>query len=343
MSLPVLYSFRRCPYAIRARLALRAAGLGPGRDLELREVSLKAKPPELLDASPAGTVPVLQVSAPAPQVLAQSLEIVAWARGLGAGHPATASAVGTASDAPTVSEAPTAVPWSPAERALLQQCDGPFKHHLDRCKYPERYGLTAAERDGHLQACLQILAQWEQALPGPWWHGDRMGPLDWALLPFLRQWAQAHPAALAAAALPRLRDWLQAFLASDDLAAVLDSPWAERRPWRSPRWIYHLALVNDWHQARRQGEYRRSTRGRSLEEVGFVHASELHQVPATYQRFYQDLPAGALVLLTLDPTQLPVRFEADPATGELFPHVNGPLPLAAVLRAEPYGPEVPVR
>ena len=58
-----MYSFRRCPYAIRARLALAAAGLQPGQDLELREVSLKAKPPELLEASAKGTVPVLVLGA----------------------------------------------------------------------------------------------------------------------------------------------------------------------------------------------------------------------------------------------------------------------------------------
>ena len=59
--MPVLYSFRRCPYAIRARLALAAAGFEPGQNLELREVSLRAKPPELLEASAKGTVPVLVV------------------------------------------------------------------------------------------------------------------------------------------------------------------------------------------------------------------------------------------------------------------------------------------
>jgi len=81
---PVLYSFRRCPYAIRARLALAAAGLVPGRDLELREVSLRAKPPELLAASAKGTVPVLTVEgdgAAPPTVLDESLAIMHWALG----------------------------------------------------------------------------------------------------------------------------------------------------------------------------------------------------------------------------------------------------------------------
>ena len=75
--LPVLYSFRRCPYAMRARLACAAAGLLPGECLELREVALKAKPPELLAASAKGTVPVLVL--PDGAVLEESLAIMRWA------------------------------------------------------------------------------------------------------------------------------------------------------------------------------------------------------------------------------------------------------------------------
>lgn len=84
--LPILYSFRRCPYAIRARLALAAAGLTPGVDLELREVHLGRKPPELLEASAAATVPALVLPSDAgndPQgaarVLPDSLSVMAWA------------------------------------------------------------------------------------------------------------------------------------------------------------------------------------------------------------------------------------------------------------------------
>ncbi|MCX5931502.1 MAG: glutathione S-transferase N-terminal domain-containing protein, partial [Cyanobacteria bacterium] len=85
---PILFSFRRCPYAIRARLALAAAGVRPGRDLELREVNLKAKPPELLEASAKGTVPVLVLPADgtsagqshgASSVIDQSLAVMRWA------------------------------------------------------------------------------------------------------------------------------------------------------------------------------------------------------------------------------------------------------------------------
>ena len=102
---PILYSFRRCPYAMRARLALFVAGKSPGHDFELREVSLKAKPPELLARSAKATVPLLELTDGT--VLAESLEIMQWAL-----------------DQPV---------YQPAHPLLVQN-DGPFKHHLDRFK-----------------------------------------------------------------------------------------------------------------------------------------------------------------------------------------------------------------
>jgi glutathione S-transferase len=141
----ILYSFRRCPYALRARLALAAAGLEPGPALELREVALQTKPPELLQASPKGTVPVLVL--PDGTVLDQSLAILHWAleradpQGWWQG-------------------------WDPADRqrmaALITENDGPFKHHLDRFKYPDRYpGETSG---AHRLAALAILRRWQQLL-----------------------------------------------------------------------------------------------------------------------------------------------------------------------------------
>lgn len=126
------------------------------------------------------------------------------------------------------------------------------------------------------------------------------------------------------------------------LAEVLASPWVSPSAWRSPRWLYHLALRRDWRQARRDGEYRRSSLGLSLAEVGFIHLSQAHQVPATFARFYADLPAGAVLLLSIDPVALAaaglvVRQEPAPESGELFPHLYGALPLGAVLLAEPMG------
>ena len=95
-------------------------------------------------------------------------------------------------------------------------------------------------------------------------------------------------------------------------------------------------MPNQWQQANQQGSYQSSTRGRSLQEEGFIHLSGAHQLEATYGRFYSDL--GHVVLLTIDPCQLPadqLKWEAIPS-GELFPHLYGPLPLDAVLSADRY-------
>ena len=320
---PILYSFRRCPYAIRARLALAAAGLRPGVNLELREVHLQAKPPELLEASAKGTVPVLVL--PDGRVLDESLGIMHWAlarsdphRWLGGWGPAQVAAM----------------------EALITANDGPFKHHLDRFKYPDRYPGEAFE--AHRQDGLAILRSWSQRLePGGWLLGRRPSLADWALLPFVRQFRLVDPAGFdAEPQIEALQAWLGRFLAGPELAAALEEPWAARAAWRSPGWLYHLALGPEWQAARADGMYRRSTRGRSLEEVGFIHLSNAHQVEATAALFYGDLPAGAVLLLTIDPQRLAaaaleVRFEQADG-GEPFPHLYGPLPLEAVLRAEPW-------
>jgi len=320
----ILYSFRRCPYALRARLALAAAGLEPGPQLELREVALRAKPPELLEASPKGTVPVLVL--PDGTVLEESLAILHWAlqwadpQGWWRG-------------------------WTPAQHrsmeALIAENDGPFKHHLDRFKYPDRYpGETIGT---HRLAALAILRRWQSHLvPGGGLLGPRLCLADWALLPFVRQFRGADAAGFdGEPGLEPLRAWLQRFEASAALAAVLEGPWGPRRPWRSPQWLYHLALAEDWRACRASGaDYRISTRGQGLEAVGFVHLSQAHQVEATAARFYGDLPAGAVQLLWIDPLRLEaagleVRLEPAGPGGELFPHLYGPLPQRAVLRVEP--------
>ena len=102
----ILYSFRRCPYAIRARLALRQAGITP----ELREVDLRCKPPELIAASAKATVPVL-VRPDGPPI-DESLELMRWA--LAQNDPHGLLELAASDDA----------------KELLFQNDGPFKHHL---------------------------------------------------------------------------------------------------------------------------------------------------------------------------------------------------------------------
>lgn len=200
MTLPVLYSFRRCPYAMRARMALWVAGV----TVTLREVKLAAKPPALLAASPKGTVPVLVLADG--QVIDESLDIMRWA--LAQRDPEG---------------------WLAGEdAALIAANDGQFKHHLDRAKYPGRY-----DEDGvtdHRAAALALLAPLEARLAeAPYLCGDRRSLTDIALLPFIRQFAAIDPAWFAAQPLPRLQAWLEGLLASDLFAAVMPkfAPWKE--------------------------------------------------------------------------------------------------------------------
>ncbi len=331
-SAPILYSFRRCPFAIRARLALAAAGLEPGVSLELREVHLGRKPPELLEASAGGTVPAL-VLPPIPgsgakagvRVLAESLPVMRWA--LTRHDPADLLRGG-----------PT--PGDARERAsiaaLIVQNDGVFKHHLDRFKYANRH--PGADPEQHRSAALAILREWNALLAdGGWLVGGRPSLADMALGPFVRQFRLADPEAFDRRSdLAHLQAWLARFLEGPELAAVMADPWAPRRCWRSRRWIYHLALAGEWREAQARGIYRRSTRGLSLEAVGFIHASGAEQVEGTFERFYAD--AEEVLLLCIDPERLPVPllWEPAPDTGERFPHIHGPLPLEAVLAVEPY-------
>ena len=109
---PILYSFRRCPYAMRARWALLESGLL----VQWREIALEAKPPEMLEASPKGTVPVLVLGDGT--VIDESRAVIDWA--LNQADPRQLLQAGDA-------------------EALIAENDGPFKHHLDRFKYTDRY------------------------------------------------------------------------------------------------------------------------------------------------------------------------------------------------------------
>ncbi|TKK91258.1 DUF952 domain-containing protein [Herbidospora galbida] len=102
--------------------------------------------------------------------------------------------------------------------------------------------------------------------------------------------------------------------------------------------IFHLALASDWAHAQKDGEYRISTLGRTLEQEGFIHASrDLPQARAVATRFYADV-TEPLLLLHIDDTQLsvPVVMESPEGTAEEFPHIYGPLPVAAVAAVTPF-------
>jgi glutathione S-transferase len=332
MGAAILWSFRRCPYAIRARLALAQAGV----TVEVRELNLAVRPPEFVALGAPGTVPVLERSDGSR--LRESLEIMVWA--LAAHDPGDwLHRVGEASSA--------AEAWEEV-MALVAENDGPFKHHLDRFKYANRF--PGADPLVHREAALTILRRWNgrlehtsQAGEPRWLLGERSCLADWALLPFVRQFRLADPAGFeAAVGIGALQAWLARFEAGGELAAVMAPPLAPRHPWRSPSWLYHLALAEEWQQAQAAGVYRRSTRGLSIEQVGYLHASHGDQIAATFERFYSD--AGPVRLLSIDPQRLEaagleVKEEAAPDSGELFPHVyGGPLPCEAVVAAEPYRP-----
>lgn len=201
MRLPVLYSFRRCPYAIRARLALWQAGVA----VCVHEVALRHKPAELLRLSPKGTVPVLHLADGS--VLDQSLDIMRWA--LNQHDPE-----GWLSAAPLDDML-----------ALIAHNDGPFKQLLDRYKYADRHPEQPAHawRD---QAVATHLANLEACLQRhPCLLGDRTSLADMALLPFVRQFAQVDRTWFdTIAPLPLLRAWLQRGLDLPLFATVMAPP-----------------------------------------------------------------------------------------------------------------------
>ncbi|WP_417492722.1 glutathione S-transferase [Maricaulis sp.] len=192
--LPILYSFRRCPYAMRARLALAASET----EVQHREVLLRDKPAEMLAASPKGTVPVLVL--PDGEVIEESLDIMRWA--LGQNDPRGWLAPGD------------------AMFELMAVNDGPFKRALDRYKYPNRYeGEDALENRAR---GLEILTGLETRLTAsPFLCGAAMSLADASIFPFVRQFAHTDRDWFAQQPLPALQAWLAAHLASPIFAAVM--------------------------------------------------------------------------------------------------------------------------
>ena len=201
-ALPVLYSFRRCPYAMRARMALWASG----QQCELREVVLRDKPPALLAASPKGTVPVLVLDDGS--VIDQSLDIMRWA--LQRNDPLRWLA-----------------PGLDAMLALVAECDGGFKHHLDRYKYPQRYADTEALLH-QTQAGGFITGLEERLRLSPYLFGAHPALADYAIAPFVRQYAQVDAAWFAAQPWPKVQAWLANLQASAVWNRVMD---------KYPQWV----------------------------------------------------------------------------------------------------------
>jgi glutathione S-transferase len=190
MTQPLLYTYRRCPYAMRARMALLEAGVA----FEAHEVSLREKPPAMLALSPKGTVPVLVLQED--QVLEQSLDIMQWAFGQ------TADANGWWARAQT-----------PSNQGLQALCDGDFKHHLDRFKYPQRYADTQGLAHHRDQALEVLLVPLNHALQGnAFLGGTTPCAADIGIFPFVRQFAAVDPAWFAVLPLAHVQNWLSAWL-----------------------------------------------------------------------------------------------------------------------------------
>jgi glutathione S-transferase len=208
---PTLYSFRRCPYAMRARLALQSAG----QAVEHREIALKNKPAEMLRASPKGTVPVLVLADGT--VLEESLDIMRWALGRGDPQGWLGGDDAFRQDA-----------WD-----LIARNDGEFKFHLDRYKYPHRYGL--ADGLAHRELAREFLGALQDRLTlHGFLGGASFGLADAAIAPFVRQFAHTDPTWFAAQAWSNLAQWLRDFEASAAFALVME---------KHPLWAGDVASV----------------------------------------------------------------------------------------------------
>jgi uncharacterized protein (DUF952 family) len=102
--------------------------------------------------------------------------------------------------------------------------------------------------------------------------------------------------------------------------------------------IYHIAMAADWEQALAADQYTTSTRGVTLAEQGFIHASTARQVTGVANAFYQDVPDLLLLVIDAELLTAPLRYEEVPGAAEPFPHIYGPLNPDAVIRALPFLP-----
>lgn len=193
---PLLYSYRRCPYAMRARMALKYAGV----DVGIVEISLKDKPAHLLQVSPKGTVPVLVL--PNGTVIEQSLEIMQWAL-----------------------QQRDSEGWLNADMTLTQiliaENDGSFKQALDQYKYAIRYPENPVEV--YREQGEVFLAKLEKRLAKTRFLLDEQISLaDIAIFPFIRQFSGVDPAWFEASPYPHLKAWLNPLVTSKLFLSIME-------------------------------------------------------------------------------------------------------------------------
>ena len=157
MKTPILYSFKRCPYAMRARMALKLANI----ECELREVKLSRKPDHMLEVSPKGTVPVLILE---DKVIDESIEIINWVLSLN-----------------NIFEGNISNQQTLQTENLIKIFDSKFKYHLDRYKYSNRY--KDIDLEFHRSECKKILVNLENLISdAEWFFGNKLNKLDLSLI-----------------------------------------------------------------------------------------------------------------------------------------------------------------
>ena len=209
LALPILYSFRRCPYAIRARLAIKVSNI----KVQLREVILADKPKEMLACSSKGTVPVLQLADGT--VIDESMDIMAWAL--------------------TQHDPENWLPDSSARReeinCLIELNDTSFKQQLDYYKYSDRFPESTMQT--YRQQAEGFLQQLEERLEQHLFlTGENPSLADMALLPFIRQFSNVDKTWFDQSPYIKLQVWLDSLLADRLFLEVMHkySQWQPGNP-----------------------------------------------------------------------------------------------------------------
>ena len=195
-NLPILYSFRRCPYAMRARMAIHISS----QKCEIREVLLRDKPPSMLEYSSKGTVPVLVLQSG--EVIDESLDVIDWALNLNDPNNWLRSKE------------------NEETKKLIEINDGEFKHHLDRYKYSKRYDNEDPEF--HKKKCLKFIESVNNELSNSKYiFDDNISYADIVLLPFMRQFRIADMEWFDSLPYDNLKEWLSSFLNSPLLNSIM--------------------------------------------------------------------------------------------------------------------------
>jgi glutathione S-transferase len=194
MNLPILYSFRRCPYSMRARMALAYSGIR----VELREIQLNNMPQDLLHISPKATVPVLNL--PDGSILEQSLDIMHWAL--------------------SISDPQQWLVDDYKSVELIGQNDEDFKPLLDAYKYADRFPqLSQLDHRNNAEFFLHLLEH--RLVDHPYLLSDRLTITDVAIMPFIRQFAGVDPQWFEQCQYTGVRRWLNQQIESELFKSVM--------------------------------------------------------------------------------------------------------------------------